>query len=93
MLTFSPRGAKYHKVRDGSERIKKMGGKGEEKKNKKKPTTTAEEFEIKTVGTLRWLLLQWVNLSALEAASMAEKSLLLQWSQLEVGPWLRAWRK
>lgn len=55
MLTFSPRGAKYHKVRDGSERIKKMGGKGEEKKikQKKKPTTTAEEFEIKTVWTLR----------------------------------------
>lgn len=54
MLTFSPRGAKYHKVRDGSERIKKMGGKGEEKKkNKKKLTTTAEEFEIKTVWTLR----------------------------------------
>lgn len=36
MLTFSPRGAKYHKVRDGSERIKKMGGKGEEKKIKQK---------------------------------------------------------
>lgn len=53
MLTFSPRGAKYHKVRDGSERIKKMGGKGEGKKNKKNPTTTAEEFEIKTVWTLR----------------------------------------
>lgn len=39
MLTFSPRGAKYHKVRDGSERIKKMGGKGEEKKIKQQKKT------------------------------------------------------
>lgn len=48
MLTFSPRGAKYHKVRDGSERIKKMGGKGEEKKIKQKKNQQQQLKSLKS---------------------------------------------
>lgn len=50
MLTFSPRGAKYHKVRDGSERIKKMGGKGEEKKIKKTQQQQLKSLKSKLYG-------------------------------------------